>query len=239
MNDVIDRHEKIALQFSGGKDSLALLYLMREHWPKLTVYWLDTGDAFPETRALVDEVEKMVPRLVRIQGKQPEVIRLFGIPSDIVPANATPMGISARGEGVLIQDRYSCCLRSLMIPMHERMKEDGVTLIIRGQKNSDELRAPIQSGYVEFGIEYLFPLEEWDDSDVYRYLAEEEVQLPDFYAAMRASPDCMACSAYWGDGRAAYLKQKHPEAYREYQARLNAISAANAESIANFNQEIG
>ncbi|MEX3687926.1 phosphoadenosine phosphosulfate reductase family protein [Paraburkholderia sp. BR14263] len=239
MHEVIKRHEKIGLQFSSGKDSLALLYLMREHWNALTVYWLDTGDAFPETRPLVDEVEKMVPRLVRVQGDQPNVIKLYGIPTDILPAASTPMGISAAGGGVAMQDRYSCCLRSLMLPMHARMKADGVTLVIRGQKNSDELRAPIKSGYIEDGIEYLFPLEGWDDSDVFAYLADEGVELPRFYETMRASPDCMTCSAYWGDGRAAYLKKYHPQAYEEYQSRLNAISAATAEAIANFNQEIG
>jgi phosphoadenosine phosphosulfate reductase len=239
MNNVIERHEKIGLQFSGGKDSLALLYLMREHWPRLTVYWLDTGDSFPETRELVAKVEAMVPNFVRVEGNQPEVIRLYGIPSDIVPAGNTPMGLSANGHGVLMQDRYSCCLRSLMMPMHERMKADGVTLVIRGQKNSDKLRAPIKSGHVEDGIEYLFPLEGWDDSDVFAYLADEDVAAPRFYEHMSASPDCMTCSAYWEDGRANYLKQFHPEAYQEYQSRLNAISDATQDAIAHFNVEIG
>lgn len=239
MHDAINKHDKIALQFSGGKDSLALLYLMREHWSKLTVYWLDTGDSFPETRALVDEIEKLVPRLVRVQGNQPQVIQMFGIPSDIVPAANTPMGVSAREHGVLMQDRYSCCLRSLMLPLHEQMKTDGITLVIRGQKNSDKLRAPIKSGHVEDGIEYLFPLEDWDDSDVFDFISMEGVDVPRFYETMSASPDCMTCSAYWEDGRGAYLREHHPEAYQEYQRRLNAVSDATAQAIAHFNIEIG
>lgn len=239
MDKIIERHERIALQFSGGKDSLALMHLMRPHWDRLTVYWLDTGDSFPETRTQVEEIEALVPHFVRIEGRQPAVIAQFGIPSDLVPANSTPMGIAAKGGGVLIQDRYSCCMRSLMWPLHQRMKDDGITLIIRGQKASDTMRSPLKSGDVEDGIEYLFPLEGWDDAKVFAFLKEKSVPVPRFYEIMRASPDCMTCSAYWEDGRAAYLSEYHPEAYEEYQRRLNAISAATSEAIMHFNVEIG
>jgi len=240
MEDVLARHERIALQFSGGKDSLALLYLMRPFWDRLTVYWLDTGDAFPETAALVAEVEAMVPHFVTVHGIQPEVIAEFGLPSDLVPARSTPVGIAATGTGILIQDRYSCCLRSLMLPLHGRMRADGITLIIRGQKASDALQAPIRSGdLIDEGMEVLLPLEDWDDARVFDYLRAQGVAIPRFYQMMQASPDCMTCSAYWEEGRAKYLKQYHPGAYQEYQQRLNAISDATAEAIAHFNAEIG
>lgn len=239
MKEVIERHKRIALQFSGGKDSLALLYLMRPFWDRLTVYWTDTGDAFPETRELVERIEAEVPNFVRIEGRQPETIDLFGIPSDLVPVGSTPIGVIANRGGVLIQDRYSCCMRSLMLPMHERMVQDGITLVIRGQKEADRLRAPVRSGDVENGIEYLFPLQDWSDDDVMAFLRKEGIEVPRFYETLRASPDCMTCSAYWEEGRAAYLKEHHPAAYREYQRRLNTISDATAEAIAHFNKEIG
>lgn len=236
---VLDKHKKIALQCSGGKDSLALLHLMWPFWDKLTVYWLDTGDSFPETEARMADIAAKVPHFERIQGYQPQVIAQFGIPSDLVPAAATPMGIAATGQGVLMQDRYSCCMRSLMLPMHEKMVADGITLIVRGQKNADRMKSPLRSGAVENGIEYLFPLEEWDDTRVYQYLRMNDIELPRFYEHMNGSPDCMHCSAYWEEGRAQYLKKHHPEAYQEYQRRLNAISAATAEAISHFNIEIG
>lgn len=239
MKEILERHTSIALQFSGGKDSLALLYLMQPYWDNLTVYWLDTGVPFPETLEYVEEVIKIVPHFKRVRGSQPEVIAQFGIPSDLVPGNSTAVGISSRDGGTLIQDRYSCCMRSRMLPLHDRMKKDGITLVIRGQKASDAMRAPIKSGAIEDGIEYLFPLENWDDAKVFSFLKEKQIRVPRFYEIMNTSPDCMTCSAYWEDGRAHYLQLYHPEAYEEYQRRLNAISAATAEAIVHFNVEIG
>ncbi|QMV32699.1 phosphoadenosine phosphosulfate reductase [Ralstonia phage Heva] len=239
MQKIISNHKKIALQLSGGKDSLACLYIMRPYWDRLTVYWLNTGAAFPETVEQMKAIREMVPHFVEIGGRQPEVIEEFGLPSDIVPVNSTPVGVTAAGDGrALIQDRYSCCLRSLMIPMHERMMQDGVTLIIRGQKDSDRLKAPIKSGDVVDGIQYLLPIETWDDDDVLSYLKGQGATLPRFYETLRASPDCISCSAYWEEGRAAYLKQHHPREHVIYLARLDAINVAVNEHIAAFNHEV-
>lgn len=236
MNDILARHQNIALQLSGGKDSLACLYLMREHWDRLTVYWCNTGDAFPETVALMDEIRAQVPRFVEIAGQQPAVIEQFGIPTDILPVSGTPMGVANGGQAM--QDRYSCCLRSFMLPMHQRMIEDGITLIIRGQKTADRLKGPLRSGDVDGGIEYLFPVEGWTDGQVLAYLREQNAPLPRFYEVMGSSPDCMTCSAYWETGAAKYLKRYHFEQFKVVQARLDAINEAVAEHIQNFNAEV-
>lgn len=238
MNEIIDRHERIALQFSGGRDSIACLYLMRPYWDRLTVYWLDTGAAFPETLSLMEHVRGIVPRFARIEGRQPQVIAEFGIPTDILPVSATPMGISGSGEGVPMQDRYSCCLRSIMFPMHERMVEDGITLIIRGQKNADRLKSPIRSGHIENGIEYLFPIEDWDTRKVMAYLNEQDAPIPRFYEMLNQAPDCMTCSAWWEEGVSAYLKRYHFTQYVENQEKLDIINKAVGEHIAAFNREV-
>lgn len=240
MDDIINRHEKIALQVSGGRDSLACLYLMRQFWDRLTVYWCNTGDAFPETVAIMAQVRALVPHFVEIDGRQPEVVARFGIPSDIVPASHTPIGIVGGGElKPVIQDRYSCCANVFMMPMHLRMVEDGITLVIRGQKQADKLKAPIKSGTVDLGIEYLFPIEDWSSRRVMTYLQEQGAPVPRFYEMLDGAPDCMTCSAYWENGAAAYLKRYHHSAYQEVQRRLNTISEAIAPSIAAFNVEIG
>lgn len=235
---ILARHERIALQVSGGRDSIACLTLLKPHWDRLTVYWLNTGAAYPETVALMDKIAAQVPRFVRIEGRQPQVIEQFGLPTDILPANATPMGIAGSGQGVPMQDRYSCCLRSIMLPLHERMVADGITLIIRGQKNADRLKSTLRSGQVENGIEYLFPIEDWDARQVMRFLQDQGAPIPRFYEMLNGAPDCMTCSAWWEEGAARYLRRYHYPQYLENQKRLDIINQAVGEHIAAFNKEV-
>lgn len=238
LNSVLDRHDRIALQLSGGRDSIACLYLMKPYWDRLTVYWLDTGAAYPETIALMQKIRDTVPNFAVIQGKQPEVIAEFGIPTDILPVSATPMAIVGSGKGTLMQDRYSCCVRSIMLPMHQRMIDDGITLIIRGQKNADKLKSTVRSGDVLEGIEFLFPIESWDSRQVMRYLRDEGAPIPRFYEMLDTMPDCMTCSAWWEEGVSPYLKRYHHAQFLENQKRLDIINKAVGEHIAAFNKEV-
>lgn len=238
LNAIFNRHERIALQVSGGRDSIACLYLLKPYWDRLTVYWLDTGAAYPETVALMQRIRDMVPNFARIEGRQPQTIEEFGIPSDIVPASGTPFGVYAADNGQLIQDRYSCCMRSIMFPMHERMIADEITLIIRGQKDADRLKSKTRSGNVIDGIEFLFPIEDWDARKVMRFLEEEGAPIPRFYEMLSGAPDCMTCSAYWEEGAAKYLRRYHYDQYLANQARLDVINRAVGEHIAAFNQEV-
>lgn len=238
IDDIIDRHKRIAFQFSGGRDSLACLYLLKPYWDRLTVYWLDTRAAYPETVSLMQKVREMVPNFARIEGRQPQVIEQFGMPSDIVPASATIIGRLAGSAAPLMQDRYSCCAMSMMLPTHERMLADGITLIIRGQKNADRLKSPIRSGDVVDGIEYFFPIEKWDRRQVMRFLKDEGAPIPRFYQMLNSAPDCMTCSAWWEEGAMRYLRHYHYDQYLANQERLDTINRAVGEHIAAFNKEV-
>jgi phosphoadenosine phosphosulfate reductase len=233
----IDRHERIAFQFSGGKDSLAALFRLVEFWPQMTVYWTNTGDPVPEVLAVVERVRALVPRFVEIAGRVSEQIAAHGLPSDLVPTTSAPTGLIAYGGGVALQDRFQCCYQSLMLPMQERMVADGITLIVRGQKSADVMKSPLRSGALLDGIELLFPLEHWSDAQVFDYL-KGSAFVPDYYEHLTASPDCLTCSAYWGESRATWLKDKHPEAYQVYQGKLDVIRDAVMPHIALFNLEV-
>lgn len=234
----LQKHDRIALQLSGGKDSLACLYLMRPFLDRITVYWLNTGRAFPETVQTIDAAREFIPNFVEIKSDVDQVHRQMGIPSDIVPTSGTHAGHIFGHTAALIQDRYSCCFQTIMRPMHNRMIEDGITLIIRGQRNDDELKSPLRSGMTDNGIEFLFPIENWTAKQVIDFLNTKMAPIPRFYEMLEEAPDCMTCSAWWEKGAAKYLKRYHNPAYLDLQGRLDAINRAVSEHIVNFNKEV-
>jgi 3'-phosphoadenosine 5'-phosphosulfate sulfotransferase (PAPS reductase)/FAD synthetase/ubiquinone/menaquinone biosynthesis C-methylase UbiE len=217
------RHARVAFQFSGGRDSTAALYLLRPYWDRMTVYHLDTGDQFPETRAVVAQVERDVP-IVRIRGDVAKVREQHGLASDLVPVDNTDIGRMVSGREVKLQSRYDCCARALMLPMHERMRQDGITLIVRGQRDDEYAAPPKRSGESGDGFEVLYPIQTWTGEQVSTFLKGNGLPLAQFYErGARRAPECMGCTAWWDEGRAGYMREHHPKAFEVYRSNMKTI----------------
>lgn len=199
----LENHKKIALQFSGGKDSLACFFMLKPYWDKLTVYWVNTGASFPEVREIVEKISKLA-NLVEIETDQPENIKRFGYPVDVLPITSN----------MRMQSFMSCCIQNLMLPMHERMIADGITLVIRGQRQEERHKSPFMSGFVSDGIEYYFPIEDWTGDEVIAYLKSIN-ELPEYYNHVDSSLDCWSCTAYLSENlrKRTYMRHKYPEKY--------------------------
>lgn len=235
----LTRHEKIGLGFSGGKDSLAVVYMLRPHLDRITIYHRDTGDLLPEIREIVEHVKGFAPNFVHMQGNVAGWISENGMPTDLLPYSAHEVGRSAGQETIRLTTRYSCCYTNLMLPVWERMKEDGVTLVIRGTKVVDIKRLPAKSGTIHDGIEIWNPIEGWSHDDVFDYLKVQGAPHNRIYDHMTNAPECARCPAWWGEGRAAYLKKFHPELFCDYVARIRAVTGEIIESVNNLNRELG
>lgn len=221
----MSQHKNIALQFSGGKDSLCVLYEMKEYWDKLTVYYLNSGNAFPETLELIAHIKAMVPHFVEIQGRQPQTLKEMGWPTDILSVGNTAFGHQLGHTEIRLNDRYTCCYKSIMMPLHERMITDKITLIIRGQKNADDKKPELRSGDYKDQFQFLYPIENWTNEDIWLFLNQQETPIPQYYKdGMTSAPDCMNCTAWLEHKMPAYVKKYHPEHYPELQDRLNTIS---------------
>ena len=205
----------------------------------MTVYFLDTGDVFPETLDFVRQMTKDVPHFVSVPGRVHEAISTFGPPSDLVDYRSSEV---AWGMGVggpyRLQDRLMCCARGKMIPLHNRMIADGITLVIRGQRKAEEFKGPLTSGDVSGDIEFLYPIEDWTEEETFNFLREHGVEPPLYGHGFDRSGDCMTCSAWLGDNRAEYLAKNHPKKFLQYGVRISVCGRATEHAIVERQAEL-
>lgn len=224
------KSKKVALQFSGGKDSLVLLHMMQPYWADLAVYYVNSGDSFPETDELIAAVKSLVPNFIEVQGRKPLVEQVLGWPSDILTSSSSDFGHALGEVGPKLVDRYKCCFHSLMEPMHERMRSDGIEVILRGQRNSDKFQSPVRSGDIVDGFAIIFPLADLTEEQVFAYLDEHNIPVPRFYTeGMTSGGDCMTCTAWLEHRQAKYLNKFHPQTAKLVFQRLAEIKRATDE----------
>lgn len=227
---------KCVLWFSGGKDSLACLHLLRPHWDLLTVMWCNTGAAFPETIEQMDRIRAMVPHFIEVKGDQPAHVELMGLPADVVPVRNTAVGkMFHQNDGVLLQPYWECCAASFWQPMQQAILDMGATLVIVGQRKAEARRNPISSGHIENGIMIRFPIEDWSEYQVFDFLRRKGVEIQKHYDYTKTSLDCWSCTAYLDEnqGRMRYMRDKHPVLWKQYEPRLHKVRAAVLAELAH------
>lgn len=238
INQRLEMHDRIALSFSGGKDSLACALLVKSYFDRITLYHVDTGDYLPEQRSVIDTVEReMLYKFVRIHTDVGAWIDEHGLPSDLVPYTSHPFGLATGMARSRLVHRFDCCHANMMRPLYERVLSDGNTMLIRGTKSCDMPRLPVADGDIVDGMEFYYPLQNWSDEDVLNYLRCSGVQVSRVYEFLRHGLSCATCPAWWNEQRGSYLKKFHPDLYRIYDERLGKIIAEVALPLAQLKHE--
>lgn len=218
-----------ALAFSGGKDSMACLHLLKG---KLDcAIYVDTGFSYPETNALVEYASSMV-RMITVKSDRQGQNEREGIPADVVPVNWTKLGQSLTGpKNVMIQSYLGCCFENLYQPLMEKAHELGVKTLYLGQREEETHKSPLPSGSVVDGIERIYPINDWTKKQVLDFLAER-MEIPEHYSIERSSLDCYDCTAYTEDrDLLEWMHKKHPDFYRVYFDRAMKLNLALEEAI--------
>ncbi len=231
--NIFTRHKKVALLYSGGKDSLACLYLAKEYLDRAYIVWVDTQANFTEIEEAMSALH--LPNMIRVVSDQPTSIKANGYPVDVVPVDYTKRGqkYSNSSKQLLLRNYMECCEENIWIPARDAIKELGATAVIRGQRANESHGAPITSGYIEDGIEHILPLETWTHQDVLDFLKEEGVDVSGRLSMAHSSLDCWNCTAYSNHSkeRMGYIKVNHPEKYIQVVELLKQIDNAVTEQM--------
>jgi 3'-phosphoadenosine 5'-phosphosulfate sulfotransferase (PAPS reductase)/FAD synthetase len=260
---MLGSHNKAVLQFSGGKDSTALMYLARPWLDRITVIFAETGATFPHlVKHIEDTCERLDANLVVIRPPIDvhQYTRDNGLPADVVPveASAAMLPFLKPPPAQLLQPYTQCCGAMLWAPMLRYTRENGVDLVLRGSKASDRRVGVGPSVEVE-GTRYTSPLWDCSDDDVYAYLAQQGATLPEHYGFAREeiaredgrkrpdagerpvgindSLDCWLCTAHLahhGDEKMRFIRENYPDLWPIVAERVTRVQAVLAGEIARI-----
>lgn len=216
-----------ALLFSGGKDSLACLYLNKHRWDSIFVVWLNTGAVDEQTYDYMMKWKRVLPHFVELKSDQPTNVATYGWPVDVLPVNNTILGKEITGEaGPKMQSYLDCCAANIWFPIHFGLKGLGVTKAIKGQRNDDGKKSTSRDGDTRDGITFEMPIQDWTEEQVYDYLKSVGAELaPGYVAGEKTGRDCWDCTAYLGDNSTRIMNLPE-EKKREVLRRIGIIRAS-------------
>lgn len=182
---------KPVLLFSGGKDSVVLTHLARKAFhpaplPFRLVH-VDTGHNFPETLAFRDA-------LVRNMGLELEVVSVEAAIADGVVAEEAPGASRNALQGTVLVDwirrnGIDACLGGARRDEEKSRAKERIFSVRNTFGQWDERRQRAEpfdllNGLIRPGENVrVFPISNWTEQDVWRYIRRERLALPSLYFA--------------------------------------------------------
>lgn len=229
LREVAAQFENPVLMFSGGKDSILMVYLAQKAFHPMRIPFpllhIDTGHNFPETIAYRDALVKKTGARLIIGSVQEAIDKGMVVEEKGFNASRNGLQTTALLEA-LEKGKYDAALGGA------RRDEEKARAKERFFSHRDEFgqwdpknQRPelwnIFNGKKHFGEHFrVFPISNWTELDVWQYLAMEKVELPNLYFAHKRK-------VFERDGTLLadcdYIQKKPTEEVKEMMVRCRTI----------------
>ncbi|GAJ13832.1 unnamed protein product, partial [marine sediment metagenome] len=188
---------KLVAAFSGGKDSLAVLHIVRQYYSQVAVCFNDAGVEYPETVAYVKQIAKdwNLNLVITPFYKKTfwDCVEQYGFPEK------TKSHFKDRGK----QQKAKCCYYLKEMPMKLAIRENGWLGMFTGTtavESRIRMFVAQQKGMCYHVKHYncckINPILWWTEKEVWDYIKQEGIPYNPLYDIGAHRVGCMPCTAY-------------------------------------------
>ncbi len=202
----------VNVSYSGGKDSLATLLVVRKALGKVPLLFIDTGLEFPETlENIAVAAETYDLEVIRASGEEAfwEAFEQLGPPAMDYRWCCTACKL--RPVRSLIEQRWGECLSFIGQRRYESLRRKESNRVFRNRIVKNQISAA--------------PIHNWTALHVWLYIFREEAPWNPLYAQGLDRIGCFMCPAS-DVAVMEEIREKYPELWGEWNARLGAWQEA-------------
>lgn len=206
---IFDRHERVFLAFSGGKESVVLAHMCEPWREKVTLLWVRIQFHAPHMADFIRGYAERGWRLEEIPG--PDLMehwRSAGTPAEVVPVDHALGRRQPR-----LQSWPMCCYSIRQVPLNAYIRaQNEPCALLHGQRTADGgATVGGLTGQMPDYVEVAQPLSSWSEAEVMAYIDRHGLTLPEQYGqGCSDSLECLVCPAAPKPERLAYLDRRYP-----------------------------
>lgn len=227
---IFDRHDRVFLGFSGGKESVALAHMLEPWRDRVTLLWVNTGVM---ALHMVKFVRGYGERFTLEEIASPNLIEHWQAMG--TPAEVFAMGNLTGSTQPRLQPWMHCCHLIRQEPVNAILRaQPGPCCFINGQRRQDRDGATVAGlkSKLPAAVEVVMPLASWSEADVFAYIVAHGLTLPQQYGdGYPDSIECLICPAPMKAERLRYLRRHHPDEAAFVVAAAEATTQATMNAV--------
>lgn len=203
VKEAFSKFKRLAVAFSGGKDSTVVLHIVRQYNPDIPVIFANTRVEMPETIKFIRELkEKWNLNLIEVKGKYTfwQIVEKYGLPSTRFLTNSK-IALASKGLTQL-QGAPKCCWYLKEEPALNMYRKKGIECVFFGitwDESYNRKWSIIKKGLLFYHTTHkhwkCYPIGYWSELDVWTYIEKNNIPVNPAYEKVDRV-GCIVCTAY-------------------------------------------